>query len=228
MEGKNQVWRKLPDGSMELVEEEILDIPSTDYMITGNEENIANLSFRKPNIVGLHEKPTMDSKGDIVLIEMYKSYNSETGVFSDLAVKEERVYERNALGIVSKRTTDITWYMTDGLEGYKKENLLKYYDGEEGLTQNQKSRSNLCNRAGLWLAQDLMLQYGAEIGETKAKEFLDSVSNDSNSYKNAISIVPLVTAVNNTTYDYMLEDSIGVPEVSRKDVFNSIINISYP
>ncbi len=198
------------------------------FMASGNTEPVFDTPFRKPNTYGLFEKGVIDSKGDVTLLEMYKDYDEETEEFSNLAVKETRTYYRNSVGIVTKRLIVIKWYRENGCIASRDKEFTKFFNAVEGLIQNQKSRTNLTNQAGLWVTGDLIAEYGAEAGETKAQEFLESITEQAVIYKNAIDIAPLVAAVNNTTYDYMTEDSQQYPGVSRKDVFNGIINISYP
>ncbi len=198
------------------------------FVASGGGIDISNVPFRKPNIFGLFEKGALDEKGDVVLLEMYKDYDEGTGLYDKLAVKETRTYQRNVVGGMEKRITNIQWYYENGKKANNEKDTQKFFSAAESMTQNQKSRTNLVNKAGTDLVMDLIKQYGPTEGEDKAQEFLASLTDVGAIYMQAINIEPLVTAVENTAFAYMLEDSLQQPGTTRKDMFKTTINISYP
>lgn len=90
------------------------------------------------DILGLHKKRTL-VKGELVLVEYYGKYNS--GVYSDLVVREDRIYYR-VNQMVSRREMEIKWYLNDSTVGTTKNNI-KYYSVTEGMQELDTRRSNV-------------------------------------------------------------------------------------
>lgn len=104
------------------------------------------------DIIGLHKKRGL-VKGELILVEYYGKY--ENGVYSDLVVREDRVYYR-INQMVSKREMDIKWYLNDGTIGTTK-HTIKYYSVTEGMQELDTRRSNVIselkiNTVGLIMA----------------------------------------------------------------------------
>jgi len=90
------------------------------------------------DIIGLHKKRTL-SKGELVVVEYYGKYDS--GVYSNLIIREERVYYR-VNQMVSRREMDIKWYLNDGTVGTTK-HTIKYYSTTESMQELDSRRSNI-------------------------------------------------------------------------------------
>ena len=66
------------------------------------------------SILGYHKESIFDSKGDLVTVNFYINYDGVT--YSDLRVKETRVYTRDVVtGLLTKRDMTIQWFDDDGL-----------------------------------------------------------------------------------------------------------------
>lgn len=134
-------------------------------------------------------------------------------------MQEERSYERDVItGIMTARDMNITWYYDDDTIGATK-NTKKYYDAKRGYDANIKARTNIINKASMWVYGDLINEYGWPDGENKAKEFLLDTENEVAAYVKS-NIEPLLEAVSASTRTYMT--------AYRKGVLNTILNIKYP
>jgi len=112
-----------------------------DFKAVQSKACIANINY---NFLGLHKEETIDDKGCLVTVNMYKNYDGET--FSDLAIKDEYVYYFNAQDLVTHRNETITWYKEDGSVGVTKQ-IIKYYNLNDAIKEGVKRRQNLVDKA---------------------------------------------------------------------------------
>lgn len=186
------------------------------FMLTGEVKFPKEVVFRKPNKLGLHEKSIIDSKGDVVTIEMYLDYDGVT--YSNLAVKEDRVYTRDSSGVVSKRDTTITYYYEDETICDEVIFRTKYYSSKAGYNQNKKSRTTLIDSASMWIYGELIVEFGYDEGEANAKYFLDDLNGFIGKYIRG-NIQSLIDAISSNSRTYITQD--------RKDQLNTILNVQY-
>ena len=159
------------------------------------------------NILGYYKEETFDSKGDLVSVNYYENYNGTT--YSDLKVNETRVYERDAItGLLTKRTTTITWYI-DGVEAGTK-TTEKYYTAQKGFDRNKNARQNILDKASMYLF--------SMVGKTDAVAFWKTVKGQADDYK-VTGDLALVTAINDSTELYMTG--------TIKATLDVILNITY-
>lgn len=171
-------------------------------------ELVQNIDY---NIQGYFKVNTIDYRGDLITVEYYRNYDGET--YSNMKVKESRTYTRDANGILSRRDMLIEWFKNGGDTVMATKNTIKYYTVTEGYEDNKRSRTNIINKASMYL----MGQIGVENG----KAFLNISKSEINGYISG-SIQPLLDLVANTTEVYM----IGSPPVI-KETLNYILNVEY-
>ena len=120
-----------------------------------------NKSWDSPEILdydisGFHKKRTI-IKGELICIEYYKNYDGVS--YTDLVVKEERVYIRNNIGLVQHRILTITWYLEDNSIGLVKSNM-KYYSPSESIDEGITRRTNIINDAKAYTLSIIGQTYG--------------------------------------------------------------------
>lgn len=92
-----------------------------------------------PNIK-LHRKSTI-VKGECTKEEFFVNYDGTT--YSDLIVKEETTYVRDALGFPTYKTVKVTWYKNDGTPHPAFKSWIKYYSNMEKIQEGKTRRGNL-------------------------------------------------------------------------------------
>lgn len=168
---------------------------NNNFRATGTDVDPEKLDY---NILGLHKKEYFDANGDLYKIELYNDYNQETGVFTNLAVVEDRVYTRDSsTGLIIKREITITWYYEDGSVGNVRENVYKYYSSKKGFVANKRSRQNIIDQASMYLYSQL-LENDAPTADANVDDF-ESLTNSSQSKYVNSNIEPLLLIVTNST-----------------------------
>lgn len=176
---------------------------------------ITEINYR---IQGYHKKETFDANGDLTTVEYYANYDSGTETFSNLKVKETRIYTRDiGSGLLTKRDMTIEWYKGGGSLSDTK-TTEKHYDSQKGYKSNIKARKNLINSASMWLYGDLIAEFGQATGEANAKEFLRDVGSERGGYI-AGDLQPLLDAVQASARAYITG--------ARKSTLDTILNIAY-
>lgn len=92
--------------------------------------------------IKLHRKSNL-VKGECKSEEFYENYDGIT--YSNLIVKENHVFIRDALGFAIKRDTTITWYNNDGQPNSLTKSLPKFYSSVEQIEEGKTRRGNLVN-----------------------------------------------------------------------------------
>ena len=113
--------------------------------------DISKLKTVDYRLQGYHQKITNNVKGDVSIVEYYANYDSNTNTYSDLKVKETKLYTRdNVLGIPQNQIENIEWFEND--ESVASKMLTKYYTVETGYVVNKKAAKILINKASMYLA----------------------------------------------------------------------------
>lgn len=99
------------------------------------------------NILGFHKKRLI-IKGELIKIDYYRNFNPLNNEYSDLVVSEERVFNRNQIGLVQYRQMNIKWYLKNGEIGCSK-NTIKYYSPTESIDEGKNRRENIISEAKL-------------------------------------------------------------------------------
>lgn len=168
--------------------------------------NITQIDYR---LQGYFKKKVNDSKGDRVTIEYYAEYDSQTGDYSRLKVKETRTYTRNTTtGILEEITVLIEWFSGDGVTVRANKTLVKPLDLDDGMKTNERSRGRLVNKA-----KGAAIQL---IGLAAGKTFMRNLGLEISLYREG-DIQPLIDAINN--------DSVQTQ--AFKDTLVGILNVSY-
>jgi len=163
------------------------------------------------NILGYHKEETFDSKGDLIILKYYHSYDEQTDTFSNLSVEEIRTYTRDiTTGLLTKRETIINWYDDNEVLTETKTNITKYYTAQKGYANNKRARQNLIDKASMYLL--------SQVGKTDATSFLRIAKNEISGYV-AGDIQPLLDVISNSTEIYMT--------ATIKATLDVILNISY-
>jgi len=142
-------------------------LDQANYKLTGHSEEPLEIDY---NIFGLHKKKTI-VQGELQSIEYYKSYDGVT--YSDLVVDEQRVYTRDAWGLVLYRTQTSTWYLEDNSVGCTKV-VIKYYNPQETMEEFTMRMSNLMSEAKLYVA--------SQVGLPDALDFMTSLNTEISLY----------------------------------------------
>lgn len=192
------------------------------FKLTGSTADPTNVDFDKVCFQkGLYKNIVYDNKGDLVTIGFYETRSGSEGAYtySNPVVEETRTYQRSLIsGLGTSSTSVIRYYCEDPDYFWDSPNYIKYYTSDQGYSLNQASRTVLINRAAMWLYADLLAEFGYPSGDQKAKEF----SKDMGAYKSeyiASDRNYLLDMIQNSTRDYMTD--------TRKNILNSILNISY-
>ena len=170
-------------------------------------ELIQNQDYR---IQGYMKKNVYGTNGDLITVEYYGQYDSQTQTYSNLIVKEIKTIERDInFGIPFQENIEIVWYKSDGSVIAQK-NILKVIDINDGQKINQNSRTNLTTKAQGYLIQTVGLANTKELGVDISSErsayisgatqaLIDAVNNSSRTYMTA-EVKASVVAILNVTF----------------------------
>lgn len=115
------------------------------YLATDNHLDPTSIDY---DILGLFKKRYF-TNNELMKTEYYKNFDGVN--YTVLAVKEERVYVRNADGYVLYRDMTISWYLDTNTVGIVK-NTRKYYSFAESMSEGITKRSNTLD----FLKRDLL------------------------------------------------------------------------
>jgi hypothetical protein len=167
------------------------------FKINNSIDDPQNIDY---DIMGYHKKRTIN-KGELNTIEYYKNYIFSSDTYSDLVVRESRVYIKDTIGVVIYRDLSIEWFLNDDTVGVTKV-FRKFYTPEAALQEGIDRRSNIINTAKSALLKGLKDVYGEPINQQYAFDFLLGISAQINYFKEGYT-QPLKEAVNNSTKAYM-------------------------
>ena len=153
------------------------------FKLTATEEDPSLIDF---SIMGLRKNLTI-IKGELVQTDYYNMYD-------ELVVTEYRKYNRNQIGIIESRDTQIDWYLSDGSVGHSKY-WTKTYSPEAAIEEGVQRRTNIINK----LKYDVVTLVG---GQTNAFDFLLSVKTETDYYITSHK-QPLIDKVNNLIKLYL-------------------------
>lgn len=119
----------------------------------------------------LHAKRTI-VLGEVILVEWYAEYDEDTDTFSDMVVKVEIVYTRNAMGLPLSRVVTRTWYLEDDTPASPTKVTKKFYRGNERTDELERRAKNALaaqNTLGLsCIIVDQMTNHGKTYEEAVA------------------------------------------------------------
>lgn len=150
-----------------LYKKDMIALDQPNYKITGEIEAPLDIDY---NIFGLHKSKTFVT-GELRLVEYFKEFDGTT--YSNLVVKEERAYTRNAWDLAEYRTQTSTWYLEDDTIGCTKV-TTKYYNPQESMEEAEYRRTNLLSDAKLYTA--------SVVGLPDALDFMKSVNTEISLY----------------------------------------------
>ncbi len=131
--------------------------------------------------------------GELVLTELFRDFDLDTNIYSNLAVKEERIFVRNIDGWIQYRDMIITWYHEDGITEYIPE-VLFFKGSIRRRTEEKNQHHKRCFYDGV--------------------EFLNLVNDKVGLFIKG-SLQPLISVVQDATEIYMTQ--------AVKDVILSIL-----
>lgn len=134
--------------------------------------------------------------GEMWTAEWYADYDPDTDVFSDLILKVQVDYYRNAVNIPLKRITTRTWIREDGTDATPAKITTKFYRGNERSTEIERRAKNaisMQNTIGLGLIiTDQMTNHGKTyeqavgIGLTYASEWYAHFQDESLNFERTL------------------------------------------
>jgi hypothetical protein len=160
------------------------------YKLTGKKDSVEDLDY---DLYGLHKKKIL-VQGELIEVEYYKNFDGTT--YSELVVKETRVYFRPQMGLVYTRTMNINWYMSDGSIGYSKTGIVKYYSNQEAMDEAEIRRHNVLSDAKLYIT--------SEVGVVDALDLMSSVNNEISLYIQGLQ-QPLLDGIAASTKPYLTQ-----------------------
>jgi len=192
------------------------------FRATGNSNDPSVINF---NILGLHKKEYFDTKGDLIKIELYKSYDEETSIFTNLAITDERTYTRSPqTGLIIKRDTVITWYYEGGEVGHTTSTIEKYYSAKKGFVANKRARRNVIDQASMYLYSQLLAN-DAVNADSNVDDF-ESLTNSAQSKYINSNIQPLLDIITNST-DNTKDEYRDYITAAMQTVLLGILTINY-
>lgn len=192
------------------------------FRATGESNDISMIPI---SIHGLHKKEYFNTDGDLYLVEFYSDYNTETDTFFNLAIKEDRSYERSeSTGLLSTRTTTITWYDIDGGVLEKKTGILKYYSSKKGFSANKRARQNIIDQASMYLYSQLLANDSVS-ADANVDDFEGLTNSAQSKYinSNTKDLIDIITeSTDNTNPNYRVYITVAM-----QSVLLNILNINY-
>jgi len=169
---------------------------------------------RNYNLLGYHKKASLNIAGDVVTVEFYSEYDEAEELYSELQVKETRVFVKDISDIIIKKTTTIDWYSHSEIVNTKV--LVRHYLSEEGFLLSKRYKKNLTNKATIWIIKDLIDEFGQATGMANALEFLGDIGKHINLYSMGKKD-NLLDAISDSTRTYIT--------AARKTSLDDILNV---
>jgi len=171
-----------------------VDYPNEHYLIcnfklTNSQENPIHLDY---DVYGL-QKEKIISKGNLILINYYKNFDTISKQYSDLVIREHREYLRDENGLVTTRKQVTEWIMTDDSVGLTN-TTIKYYNQTEAIQEGIERRNNIIDEAKVYCINNIGLQYSFDL--------LNSVAAYVNLFKDGYT-PPLRSAISASTKPYL-------------------------
>ena len=111
------------------------------YSFTDSREPFSEIDYKTGLSIRLHPKKTF-IQGELQSVEYYSAFDGTT--YSDLVLKVDIVYTRDALGFATTRTTTRTWYYTDDtIVDVPKVTIKHYNDALDRIKEGKRRRANL-------------------------------------------------------------------------------------
>jgi len=176
--------------NLDLIINNHIAVPIPVYKLTNELEAPLTLDY---DLFGLHKKRTFN-QGELNLVEYYRNYDGET--YSDLIVKEEKVYNRNMYGLVDTRVQTTSWYLTDDTVGCTKV-TTKYFSNQDAMYEAETRRSNMLADAKLYTA--------SQVGLANALDLMTSVNSEISLYVQGEQTA-LINSIQTSTKPYLTQE----------------------
>lgn len=170
-------------------------LDSKNFKINGSTDSPANIDY---DIYGFSKKRTI-IKGVLTKVEYFRYFDGTT--YDDLIIEENRVYNRDAIGIVQTRDVTINFFYNDGTIGETK-SWTKYYNPDESIQEGMDRRNNMISAAKTVLLRELKLLYGEPTNQSYGFDLLTSVKAQMDYFKDGYA-QPLRDAITNSTKPYL-------------------------
>lgn len=175
------------------------DLQSDSIEVTNFKIGVENPLIVDYDILGFHKKRII-IKGELVLVEYYKNYDGIDS-YSDIIVRETRVYKRNEIGIIQYRDILVEWYLDNDLVGLTK-TWRKYYGPEEAIDEGVVRRKNMISLAKTVLLRELFILFGSPLNQNYGFDLLSSISNQIKFFEDGYT-QPLRDAIDTSTKPYL-------------------------
>lgn len=137
-----------------------IDLSSLEYnfKLTGTKENPMYLDY---DIYGL-QKQRIIIKGELIETNYFENYDFQTEQYSNLIIKESRVYTRDSNGLVIFRIQTTEWFLENDSVGLTNSNV-KYYSQKEAIQEGISRRTNMIDEAKVYCINNLGLNYSFDL-----------------------------------------------------------------
>lgn len=154
------------------------------------------------DVVGLHKRQFF-VKGELLRVQYYGKYDSNTNTYSDLCIEENRTYNRQN-GYLYNRAMQIDWYKSDGTVGASK-NTLKYYNTFDAILAGNDRRENIIDEVKIISVglMQMVEQISMDQAQIVGKNFLTAISSNVTLYVkgNEQELIDQIT--NDTTFPFL-------------------------
>jgi len=143
-----------------------VDYPSepyvvSNYKLTNSQESPIHIDY---DVYGLHKEKII-VRGNLILVNYYKNYDTISKEYSDLVVREHREYLRDENGLVTKRNQTTEWIMMDESVGLINA-TVKYYNQTEAIQEGIDRRTNIIDEAKVYCINNIGLNYSFDLLNT--------------------------------------------------------------
>lgn len=177
-----------------------LDIVDLYYDITALEHAPVGLNYKTHLNRSLIPDRTF-VQGELRQVNWYADYNPTTEVYSDLILRVDVTYTRDAAGFALYRDTTRTWIREDDTDAAPVKTTRKYYNGKDRDLEGIRRRGNIVSQVKTIISAHLM--FGAvdptDFAQTQAQ--LD---------------------IGRTFYEAREVEAKPFVELSRQDIFSNI------
>lgn len=171
----------------------------THFKINNSTDDPRDIDVR---IQGFFRDDTFDNLGALTVKSYYRNYDS--GVYSDLVVKDEYVYTYNQYtGLVEYRDETLTFYCEDDSVGITK-TFRKYYDDRMAIIESNMRRQNLTDIAQAYGKANIS-GYQPD-GTHNGHHFFLQIKLELENYLVGVLKEDLITKIQGMTEDYLTQE----------------------
>ena len=165
---------------------------SCNYKLTDSKDNPVHIDY---DVYGLHKEKII-VRGNLVLINYYRSYDKVSKQYDDLVVRESRKYLRDENGLVIERNQKTEWILSDESVGLVN-TTTKFYNQTEAIQEGIDRRTNIIDEAKVYCINNIGLNYSFDL--------LNNVSSHIVLFKDGLT-QPLRDAISASTKVYLTEE----------------------